>query len=57
MAHNERAIRLYERMGFEREGIRRRALRVDGEWVDELFMALLLTSGGLASDEEAREPE
>jgi RimJ/RimL family protein N-acetyltransferase len=43
MAHNERAIRLYERMGFEREGIRRRALRVDGEWVDELFMALLLT--------------
>ena len=39
MAHNERAVRLYERMGFEREGVRRRALLVDGAWVDEHFMA------------------
>ena len=41
MAHNERAVRLYERMGFVREGVRRRALLVDGAWVDEHFMARL----------------
>ena len=41
MAHNERAVRLYERMGFVREGIRRRALLVGGTWVDEYFMARL----------------
>jgi RimJ/RimL family protein N-acetyltransferase len=41
MAHNERAVRLYDRMGFVREGIRQRALLVDGGWVDEYFMARL----------------
>lgn len=41
MAHNERAVRLYERMGFVREGVRRQALLVDGAWVDEHFMARL----------------
>ena len=39
MAHNERARRLYLGRGFEVEGTRRRALRVDGEYVDELYMA------------------
>ena len=42
MAHNDRAIRLYERKGFLREGIRRRSLRVRDAWVDEVFMARLL---------------
>jgi len=42
MAHNDRAIRLYERKGFLREGIRRHSLRVRDAWVDEVFMARLL---------------
>ena len=42
MAHNDRAIRLYERKGFLREGIRSHSLRVRDAWVDEVFMAKLL---------------
>ncbi len=42
MAHNERARRLYERMGFEVEGRRRECLTVDGELADELYMGKLL---------------
>jgi RimJ/RimL family protein N-acetyltransferase len=36
---NARAIAVYERCGFEREGLRRRQYRVDGEFRDELLMA------------------
>jgi len=39
---NAHAIRLYESCGFEHEGRRRRAARRDGEYVDDLVMALLL---------------
>jgi ribosomal protein S18 acetylase RimI-like enzyme len=43
-APNERARRLYERLGFETEGILRGEFMVgDGEYVDDLFMALDLT--------------
>jgi RimJ/RimL family protein N-acetyltransferase len=42
MAHNERAARLYERMGFEVEGRRRECLTVDGRLADELYMGKLL---------------
>lgn len=42
MAHNERAARLYERMGFEVEGRRRECLTVDGHLADELYMGKLL---------------
>jgi len=42
MAHNHRARRLYERMGFAVEGRRRECLLVDGHLVDELYMAKLL---------------
>ncbi len=42
MAHNERAVRLYERMGFEVEGRRRQCLTVDGKLADELYMGKLL---------------
>lgn len=42
MAHNHRARRLYERMGFAVEGQRRECLLVDGRLVDELYMARLL---------------
>ena len=43
MAHNQRAIRLYERKEFLREGIRSRSLRIGDAWIDEIFMARLLT--------------
>jgi len=42
MAHNQRAIDLYRRMGFTIEGLRRECLALDGRLVDELYMALLL---------------
>jgi RimJ/RimL family protein N-acetyltransferase len=44
MAHNHRARRLYERMGFAVEGRRRECLLVHGRLVDELYMAKLLPS-------------
>jgi ribosomal protein S18 acetylase RimI-like enzyme len=41
---NERARRLYEKLGFEVEGILRGEFRIGkGEFVDDLFMALDLT--------------
>jgi RimJ/RimL family protein N-acetyltransferase len=43
MAHNERAIALYTRMGFEIEGIKKHSLIVNGEYVDEYYMARLLS--------------
>lgn len=42
MAHNERAISLYRRCGFELEGMRRASVGVDGAYLDELLMAKLL---------------
>lgn len=40
--HNHRAINLYEKFGFEREGIKRDSLLVDGKYVSEIFMAKLI---------------
>lgn len=42
MAHNERALALYRKSGFEVEGTRRDALLVDGRYVDELYLARIL---------------
>jgi RimJ/RimL family protein N-acetyltransferase len=42
MAHNERAISLYRKMGFETEGTKRHSLSVNGAYVDEYYMAKLL---------------
>lgn len=42
MMHNEPALRLYTRMGFEVEGVRRNSLIVEGQPVDEVAMALIL---------------
>jgi putative acetyltransferase len=38
---NDRAIALYERLGFEREGIMRRVGYGDGDWMDAVMMARL----------------
>ena len=40
-AFNPRGQRAYEKVGFVREGVRREALRFDGEWVDSIVMAVL----------------
>jgi putative acetyltransferase len=40
--HNEPAIQLYERYGFEREGYRRAHYRREGEYVDAIVMALVV---------------
>lgn len=42
LTRNEVATHLYERLGFEREGLRRHALLRNGEYLDEYIMALLL---------------
>lgn len=42
MTHNQAAIRLYRRRGFEIEGTRRDSLRVDGIPTDEYLMAKLI---------------
>lgn len=40
-ATNERAIKLYSSLGFEIEGVQRRAVFIDGRWIDLVMMALL----------------
>ena len=40
-AFNPRGQRAYEKAGFVREGVRRDALRFDGEWVDAVVMSVL----------------
>lgn len=41
-ASNTRAIALYESLGFAREGLKRRARKLDGAYDDDLIMALLM---------------
>lgn len=38
---NPRALAVYERVGFKREGIMRQALRWDGEFVDAVLMSII----------------
>src|SRR5262245_40152964 len=40
-ANNPRALALYARLGFVREGVRREAHRIDDAWVDEIVLGLL----------------
>ncbi len=40
-ASNARAYALYERVGFEREGVKRKAVRIDGRYEDVIMMAWL----------------
>jgi RimJ/RimL family protein N-acetyltransferase len=43
-ANNPRAIATYANKGFEQEGLIRRAVFIDGEWIDVLIMGLLHAS-------------
>lgn len=42
LTDNEPAVKLYTRIGFQTEGLRRRSIRRGGEYADEYFMAKLL---------------
>lgn len=42
LAKNSGAIHLYEKLGYEREGIKRNSLKINGELEDEIFMSKLL---------------
>ena len=42
MAHNQRAIAFYEKCGFIKEGVRRNSIKIDRQFIDELFMARLI---------------
>ncbi|MEV4252265.1 GNAT family N-acetyltransferase [Spirillospora sp. NPDC049652] len=42
MVHNHAAIALYQSCGFEREGLRRASVVIDGTPVDEIYMGLVL---------------
>ncbi|PEC19663.1 GNAT family N-acetyltransferase [Bacillus cereus] len=42
MAHNTRAQALYKKVGFEKEGVKKAALIIDGKDIDEYEMAKLL---------------
>ncbi len=42
MQHNERAIALYTKCGFTPEGTKVKSLKVDGDWVDELYMSKII---------------
>ena len=40
-ANNEPALRMYEKVGFTREGVLRRAAYIDGSYVDIVVMGIL----------------
>ncbi|WP_096188170.1 GNAT family N-acetyltransferase [Evansella halocellulosilytica] len=42
MKHNEHAINLYMKQGFEVEGVKRHSLKLDGEYIDEYYLSKLL---------------
>lgn len=57
-AFNERAIRSYQKIGFEFEGRLRHALQWDGQWYDEIVMAMLAPGALDQPDQtDADEPE
>ena len=51
MVHNARARSLYQRLGYEEEGVLRWAARIDGTLIDEVAMAKIMVP---SRDEEGR---
>ena len=45
-ASNERAVALYRKLGFVTEGVKRRARKLDGQYDDNVVMALFDEGGG-----------
>lgn len=46
LAFNPRARRVYEKVGFVSEGVKRQAVRWDGAWIDVEIMAVLAITEG-----------
>jgi len=44
MQHNLPAIRLYTKLGFVCEGMKKKSLKVNDQWINELYMACFLDS-------------
>lgn len=44
MTHNQRALALYTKSGFEMEGTKKKSLYIDGQWVDEYYMSKLIVT-------------
>ncbi|QHJ71232.1 GNAT family N-acetyltransferase [Planococcus halotolerans] len=42
MIHNRAGVALYQKAGFKIEGIKKNSLKVNGEYIDEYYMAKLL---------------
>lgn len=42
MQHNQRAINLYKKVGFQCEGLKKHSLRVEKSYVDEIYMGKLI---------------
>ncbi len=42
ISKNEQAYSLYKKLGYETEGVKKHSLFIDGEYVDEYYMAKLL---------------
>lgn len=42
MSHNHSGVALYKKMGFEIEGTKKHSMLIDGEYLDEYYMAKLL---------------
>ena len=40
--HNEVAYHLYEKVGFKVEGVKQKSLKINGEYVDEYYMAKMI---------------
>ncbi|MBA7581307.1 GNAT family N-acetyltransferase [Candidatus Atribacteria bacterium 1244-E10-H5-B2] len=49
MKHNERAINLYKKIGYKVEGVREKSVVIDGDYIDEYYMAKIIKrmEGGL----------
>jgi len=45
MKHNERAISLYKKMGYKVEGVREKSVVIDGDYIDEYYMAKIIKKG------------
>ena len=56
LATNLRAVRAYEAVGFETEGLFRRAVFMSGAWTDVLAMAVLRSQSGRADQPVAPPP-
>jgi RimJ/RimL family protein N-acetyltransferase len=53
-SHNHRALRVYEKVGFRTEGVRREAQFRNGAWLDEVIMAVLDHEWAAALNSTAR---